>query len=95
MSLSEQKVKEIAQLAKLSVNELEIKQTTAEINNILELMDNLAKIDTQGVSPMAHPLNMSQRLREDEVSESDQSKEFQEIAPQTDQDYFLVPTVIE
>ena len=95
MSLSEQQVKEIAYLARLSVDDGEVEQTTAELNNILDLMADLAKIDTQGVSPMSHPLNMSQRLREDEVSEIDQSQEFLAIAPQTGKNYFLVPTVIE
>jgi aspartyl-tRNA(Asn)/glutamyl-tRNA(Gln) amidotransferase subunit C len=95
MSLSEQQVKEIAHLARLSADDGELEQTTAELNNILGLMADLAKIDTEGVSPMAHPLNMSQRLREDEVSEIDQSEAFQVIAPQTGQSHFLVPTVIE
>jgi len=95
MSLSEQQVKEIAYLARLSVDDGEVEQTTAELNNILDLMADLAKIDTQGVSPMSHPLNMSQRLREDEVSEIDQSQEFLAIAPQTGKNHFLVPTVIE
>ncbi|MCS5592567.1 MAG: Asp-tRNA(Asn)/Glu-tRNA(Gln) amidotransferase subunit GatC [Gammaproteobacteria bacterium] len=95
MSLSEQQVKEIAYLARLSIDDGEVEQTTAELNNILGLMADLAKIDTQGVSPMAHPLNMSQRLRKDEVSETDQSEAFQAIAPQTGQSHFLVPTVIE
>ena len=95
MSLSEQQVKEIAYLARLSIDDGEVEQTTAELNNLLGLMADLAKIDTQGVSPMAHPLNMSQRLREDEVSETDQSEAFQKIAPQTGQSHFLVPTVIE
>ncbi|MGE4570143.1 MAG: Asp-tRNA(Asn)/Glu-tRNA(Gln) amidotransferase subunit GatC [Gammaproteobacteria bacterium] len=95
MSLSEQQVKEIAYLARLSIDDGEVEKTTAELNNILSLMADLAKIDTQGVSPMAHPLNMSQRLREDEVSETDQSEAFQAIAPQTGKGHFLVPTVIE
>ena len=95
MSLSEQQVKEIAYLARLSVDDGEVEQTTTELNNILGLMADLAKIDTHGVSPMAHPLNMSQRLREDEVSETDQFEAFQAIAPQIGQSHFLVPTVIE
>ena len=95
MSLSEQQVKEIAFLARLSVDENEVEQTTSELNNILGLMADLAKIDTEGVSPMAHPLNMSQRLREDFVSEGDQSESFQTIAPKTGQGHYLVPTVIE
>jgi len=44
---------------------------------------------------MAHPLEMSQRLREDVVSETDLSEEFQAIAPKTGKNHFLVPTVIE
>jgi len=95
MSLSEQQVKEISYLARLKVDDGEIAQTTAELNNILALMADLAKIDTEGVSPMAHPLNMSQRLREDEVSETDQFEVFQKIAPKTGKNHFLVPTVIE
>ena len=95
MSLSEKQVKEIAYLARLSVDEGEVEQTTSELNNILGLMADLAKIDTEGVSPMAHPLNMSQRLREDLVSEANHSAAFQEIAPQTGQSHYLVPTVIE
>lgn len=95
MSLSEQQVKEIAYLARLSVDDGEVAQTTAELNNILDLMAELAKIDTDDVSPMAHPLDMTQRLREDLVTEDDQSEAFQAIAPQTGQSHFLVPTVIE
>ena len=44
---------------------------------------------------MAHPLEMSQRLREDQVTEEDLSEEFQEVAPKTGNNHFLVPTVIE
>jgi len=95
MSLNKEQVKEIAQLAKLSINDSEIEQSTIELNNILSLMAELAEIETDQVEPMAHPLEMSQRLREDVVSEADLSEEFQEIAPKTGKQHFLVPTVIE
>ncbi len=58
-------------------------------------MAELSEIDTEHVEPMAHPLDMSQRLREDVVSETDLSEEFQAIAPKTGKKHFLVPTVIE
>ena len=58
-------------------------------------MEELGDIDTGEIEPMAHPLHMSQRLRTDEVTETDLSKEFQEIAPKKGKDHFLVPTVIE
>ena len=95
MSLNKEQVKEIAQLAKLSINDSEIEQSTIELNNILSLMAKLGEIDTDQVEPMAHPLEMSQRLREDVVSEADLSEEFQAIAPKTGKQHFLVPTVIE
>jgi len=95
MSLNKKQVKEIAQLAKLSINDSEIEQSTIELNNILSLMAELAEIETDHVEPMAHPLEMSQRLREDVVSEADLSEEFQAIAPKTGKRHFLVPTVIE
>ena len=95
MSLNKEQVKEIAQLAKLSINDSEIEQSTIELNNILSLMAELGEIETDQVEPMAHPLEMSQRLREDVVSEVDLSEEFQAIAPKTGKQHFLVPTVIE
>ena len=95
MSLDKKQVKEIAQLARLNINDSEAQLATVELNNILNLMAELSEIDTEHVEPMAHPLDMSQRLREDVVSETDLSEEFQAIAPITGKKHFLVPTVIE
>jgi aspartyl-tRNA(Asn)/glutamyl-tRNA(Gln) amidotransferase subunit C len=95
MSLDKKQVKEIAQLARLNINDSEAQLATVELNNILNLMAELSEIDTEHVEPMAHPLDMSQRLREDVVSETDLSEEFQAIAPKTGKKHFLVPTVIE
>ena len=95
MSLDNKQVKEIAYLARLSVDDSQLEQSTEELNNILNLMEELGEIETGDIEPMAHPLHMSQRLREDEVSEGDLSKEFQEIAPKKGKSHFLVPTVIE
>ena len=95
MSLDNKQVKEIAYLARLSVDDSQLEQSTEELNNILNLMEELSEIETGDIEPMAHPLHMTQRLRDDEVSEGDLSKEFQEIAPKTGKNHFLVPTVIE
>ena len=95
MSLDNKQVKEIAYLARLSVDNSQLEKSTKELNNILNLMEELGKIETGDIEPMAHPLHMSQRLRDDKVSEDDLSKEFQEIAPKIGKSHFLVPTVIE
>jgi aspartyl-tRNA(Asn)/glutamyl-tRNA(Gln) amidotransferase subunit C len=95
MSLDNKQVNEIAYLARLSVDDSQLEQSTEELNNILNLMEELGEIETGDIEPMAHPLHMSQRLRDDEVIEGDLSKEFQEIAPKTGKGHFLVPKVIE
>ena len=95
MSLDNKKVKEIAYLARLNLADSDIEKATAELNNILTLMDKLREIDTGDAEPMAHPLHMSQRLRDDEVTEENLAEEFQAIAPKIGKSHFLVPTVIE
>ena len=95
MSLDNKQVKEIAYLARLSVDDSQLEQSTEELNNILNLMEELGEIETGDIEPMAHPLHMSQRLRDDEVTEENLAEEFQAIAPKTGKSHFLVPTVIE
>ncbi len=95
MSLSEEQASQIAYLARLSLSDDERQSNTKDLNNILTLAEQLSEIDTDGITPMAHPLHMSQRLRADKVSETDQSELFQSIAPKTGNGHYLVPTVIE
>ncbi len=95
MSLSEEQVGQIAYLARLSLSDEELQSNTKDLNSILSLAEQLAEIDTDDITPMAHPLHMTQRLREDKVTEKDQSESFQAIAPKTGKRHYLVPTVIE
>jgi len=95
MSLDNKEVSQIAYLSRLQVEESSLESITADLNNILNLVEQLSELDTDSVEPMAHPIKMTQRLREDEVTETDQSKSFQSIAPKTGKSHYLVPTVIE
>jgi len=95
MSLDNNEVSQIAYLSRLQVEESSLESITADLNNILNLVEQLSELDTDSVEPMSHPLNMTQRLREDEVTETDQSESFQSIAPKTGKSHYLVPTVIE
>jgi len=95
MSLDNKEVSQIAYLSRLQVEESSLESITADLNNILDLVEQLSELDTDSVEPMAHPLNMIQRLRVDEVTETDQSESFQSIAPKTGKSHYLVPTVIE
>ncbi|MDC0446469.1 Asp-tRNA(Asn)/Glu-tRNA(Gln) amidotransferase subunit GatC [Gammaproteobacteria bacterium] len=95
MSLDNKEVSQIAYLSRLQVEESSLESITADLNNILNLVEQLSELDTDSVEPMAHPIKMTQRLREDVVTETDQSESFQSIAPKTGKFHYLVPTVIE
>ena len=95
MSLDQEQVRKIAALAKLKIDDTQITAYQENLSNILELVDQLSAVDTASVEPMAHPLDAVQRLRPDEVTESNQREAFQAIAPATENGLYLVPKVIE
>lgn len=95
MSLNIDKVSKIAFLARLGVNEDEYPGYANNLSDILTFVEQLNRVDTEGIEPMAHPLDASQRLRVDKVSESDQREHFQQVAPKTESGLYLVPKVIE
>ncbi len=95
MALDRSDVAKIAHLARLAIDEEAVPTYAQNLSNILELVEQMNQIDTSGVTPMAHPLHMAQRLREDVVSEVNQREHFQAHAPSTEAGLFLVPKVIE
>ena len=95
MALERSDVEKIAHLARLGLSESEIPQTTETLNNILGLIDAMQAVDTTGVEPLAHPLEATQRLRADVVTEQNQRDAYQAIAPAVENGLFLVPKVIE
>ena len=95
MSISVDEVKKIAHLARLGLDEQEAQGYADSLSQILGLIELMNAVDTTGVSPMAHPLDMHLRLREDAPTESDQREKFQKVAPSTEAGLYLVPRVIE
>jgi len=95
MSLDRTEVEKIAHLARLALDEDQAAGLATELSRILDLVDEMSTADTEGVLPMAHPLEMSQRLRPDQATEPEQRELFQSIAPQTEAGLYLVPRVIE
>ena len=95
MSLTSDDVKRVTKLARLGLTEAEITETLTQLNSILGLVDQMQQIDTNGVAPLAHPLELKQTLRADAVTETDQREKFQAIAPQADAGLYLVPRVVE
>jgi aspartyl-tRNA(Asn)/glutamyl-tRNA(Gln) amidotransferase subunit C len=95
MSLTSDDVKRVAKLARLGLTEAETTETLMQLNSILGLVDQMQQIDTHGVAPLAHPLELKQTLRADAVTETNQREKFQAIAPQADAGLYLVPRVVE
>jgi len=95
MNLDPKQVRQVAHLARLALNPEHTEHYARQLTNILEMVGRLGGADTEGVQPMAHPLDMTQRLRVDRVSEPDRRDEFQAIAPQVSDGLYLVPRVIE
>lgn len=95
MSLNENDVRHIARLARLAVPDAALGEVAAKLSRIVGFVDQLQAADTAGVSPMAHPLDASQRLRPDVVTEADARDRYQQNAAAVDQGLYLVPRVIE
>ena len=95
MSLTADDVKKIAHLARLGIATEDVAHYANDLSGMLDLMTQMGQLPTTGVAPMAHPLDQMQRLREDQVSETDQRILFQSIAPQTEAGLYLVPKVID
>lgn len=95
MSIEVDEVKKIAKLAALNVKEEELQSYATNLSNILDLVAQMNAIDTTGITPMSHPFDAQQRLREDVVTDHNRREDFQKIAPKTEDGLYLVPKVIE
>jgi len=95
MALEQKDVEKIAQLAALKLNDDDLQETTTTLNTILKLVDKMQAVDTKGIEPLAHPLEATQRLRPDMVTEQNQRDQYQQIAPAVSDGLYLVPKVID
>ena len=95
MSLKTEDVKNIAHLARLAISDDAVDNYARDLSNILDLVDQMNQVDTDDVQPMAHPMDVAQRLRPDEVTETNQRDKFQSIAPDVEAGLYRVPKVIE
>ena len=95
MSLEKSDVEKIAHLARLAIDEKDVPEYVKNLSNILDLVEQMGSVNTDDVTPMAHPLDATQRLRADEVTETNQRDHFQKVAPNVEDGLYLVPKVIE
>jgi|TARA_B110000977_G_scaffold116176_1_gene150086 aspartyl-tRNA(Asn)/glutamyl-tRNA(Gln) amidotransferase subunit C len=95
VDVTEEVVRNIAELVQLKVDDADIQQLTKGMQNILALADQMQAIDTDGIEPVSNPLDASQKLRPDAITEGNQRELFQSIAPATEAGLYLVPRVVE
>jgi len=101
MSITNTDVRKVARLARLAMSDTEIEAARAQLAGIFELIAEMQSVDTQNITPMSHAQDVSQRLREDVVTETNQRELFQSLAPaykgspQVAAGLYLVPQVIE
>ena len=95
MSLTLDDVKRVAMLARIEVTDSESEKMLEQLGGVFRLIEQMQSVDTSGVEPMAHAQDVMTRLRADIVTETDQHELFQSVAPQVENDLYLVPKVIE
>jgi len=95
MAVDRSDIAKLAKLARIQITDEAADEAANSISEVLALVDQLQAVNTDGVLPMAHPLDAVQRLRADVVTEPNQREAFQAIAPATQDGLYLVPQVIE
>jgi aspartyl-tRNA(Asn)/glutamyl-tRNA(Gln) amidotransferase subunit C len=95
MSLDLEQVQRIARLARIEISPEEAAIARDQLNGIFGLIETMQAVDTAGIAPMSHAVDVVQRLREDVVTEPNRREAFQAVAPETEAGLYLVPKVIE
>ena len=95
MALNKREIRDIAFLARLTLKGSEINDVHEKLTKIINFIDQLQVVNTEGVDPMAHPLNQTQRLRNDQITDINQRYKIQNNAPEVSDGFYLVPKVIE
>lgn len=95
MSFNKEDLAKIADLARIGVSESQAAELSEDLTHILKLVEKMNSVDTSNVAPLAHPLDATQPLRQDSVTEDNQRELFQSLAPRVHSGLYIVPKVIE
>ncbi len=95
MSVDQATVRRIARLARIRISDNEVPKLESELNHILGWIEMLKEVDTDNVAPMTSVVNTRMRLRRDEVSDGGYPEQVTSNAPASDENFFMVPKVVE
>lgn len=95
MRITSNEVRNVVNLARLAIKNSEVESDRRDLSCILDLVNQMNVVDTTGVQPMAHPLETTERMRPDVVTEDNQRDILQSVAPRVEAGLYLVPRIIE
>lgn len=95
MKIDNQIILDIAELAQLQVEDEAIDEYAEKMTAMLNLVEEMQSVNTDGIETVSNPLDAVQRLRDDKVTEQNLRDEYQAIAPEVDSGLYLVPRVVE
>ena len=85
----------ISYLSRLKIDDKKEEKIIKDLDNIIEFVDQLNDVDTSNIEPLTNPLEKTAKTRTDKVTAKNLKDELLEIAPSSNEDYFLVPRVVE
>ena len=95
MSLDKEKIKHVAKLARISVNQAKVDSLTKDLNSIFKFIEQLNEIDTNKIEPLTSILNQSLRSRKDEINDGKIREKVLKNSPKDSEEFFVVPKVVE
>ena len=95
MSIDKDKIKHVSKLARISVDEKKIDDLTKDLSSIFKFIEQLNELNTDKVKPLSSILNEPLRYRKDEINDGQIRDKILENSPKTNEEFFVVPKVIE
>jgi aspartyl-tRNA(Asn)/glutamyl-tRNA(Gln) amidotransferase subunit C len=95
MSVDDKTVRRVARLARLKVAEADVPRLAGELNSILAFVEQLNEVDVEGVAPLTSVVNQAMKMRDDVVTDGSYPKDVTKNAPASEDDFFMVPKVVE
>ena len=95
MSLDKEKIKHVAKLVRISVNDAKVDSLTKDLNSIFKFIEQLNELDTNKVEPLTSILNQSLRSRKDEINDGKIREKVLKNSPKDSEEFFVVPKVVE
>jgi aspartyl-tRNA(Asn)/glutamyl-tRNA(Gln) amidotransferase subunit C len=93
--MDKETVATISYLSRLAFDKENEEKITKDLENIIDFVDQLDGVDTSDIEPLKSPLEKTAKTREDEITAKNRKEQFLKNAPDANEDYFLVPRVVE